>query len=166
MQIKLTPHTANPFVRVEGRFFRSVSTQRIEQVLDGSSAPGRYSAQHQKMLYLSATEQGVAAAMLAHTKENSPERSIVKLNVVAENIFDLRDKEACKSVGVYQGDAFGSWQDVVGRGDRPRSWLVADRLRELGAFGLIDPSRKAEGLWHLVLFNWNQPGWPVVSIAR
>ncbi|WP_368074223.1 hypothetical protein [Curtobacterium sp. SGAir0471] len=37
----------------------------------------------------------------------------------------------------------------------PTSWLVRDRLVALGADGLIDPSRKRPGLWHLVLFRWN-----------
>ena len=32
---------------------------------------------------------------------------------------------------------------------------MRDRLIEVGADGLIDPSRKSLGLWHLVLFRWN-----------
>jgi hypothetical protein len=30
---------------------------------------------------------------------------------------------------------------------------------------LIDPSRKAPGLWHLVLFSWNQDNAPQVHLV-
>ncbi|WP_220034109.1 hypothetical protein [Curtobacterium sp. MCLR17_043] len=32
---------------------------------------------------------------------------------------------------------------------------MRDRLIDIGANGLIDPSRKSPGLWHLVLFRWS-----------
>jgi hypothetical protein len=38
-------------------------------------------------------------------------------------------------------------------------------LERLGAHGLIDPSRKQPHLWHLTLFDWNNPGAPCVLEA-
>ncbi|WP_420714750.1 RES domain-containing protein [Roseateles sp. SL47] len=50
------------------------------------------------------------------------------------------------------------WQDIANTGGTPRSWTVRDRLMAAGAHGLIDPSRQRPGLWHLVLFRWNEAG--------
>ena len=43
-----------------------------------------------------------------------------------------------------------------------RPFRAGDWIEAQGADGLIDPSRKAPGLWHLVLFRWNVAGAPVV----
>ena len=48
----------------------------------------------------------------------------------------------------------------------PRSWHVRAQLEAMGAQGLIDPSRKAPGLWHLVLFAWNQNGTAKVELSE
>ncbi|MBL4787484.1 MAG: RES family NAD+ phosphorylase [Cohaesibacteraceae bacterium] len=165
MKIKITPCSTKPFVKVEGQFYRTIDVQYLDQVLDGSIAPGRYSSSSQKTLYMSASEQGVAAAMIAHSDGTTSARSLVKLDIVAENIFDLRDADACKAVGINSTDAAQPWQDVVARNEVPRPLLIANKLRDNGANGLIDPSRKAPGLWHLVLFNWNQDAWPIVTVS-
>lgn len=47
----------------------------------------------------------------------------------------------------------------------PSSWRVRAQLEAVGASGLVDPSRKRPGLWHLVLFRWNEPGAPTVTLA-
>ena len=127
------------------------------RLLAGSVRAGRYSRPDQKTLYLSATPEGVAAAMVAHD-DGTAERVIVPLDVTATGIFDLRDDAACQKAGIDRADALAPWQDVVRQGGEPSSWRVADALRSLGANGLIDPSRTAPGLWHLVLFRWNVPG--------
>ena len=62
------------------------------------------------------------------------------------------------AIGVDVDAAAAPWQEDVAAGMAPASWEVRDRLIELGAHGLIDPSRKRPGLWHLTLFSWNQPG--------
>jgi pentose-5-phosphate-3-epimerase len=38
------------------------------------------------------------------------------------------------------------------------------KVIEAGANGLIDPSRKRPGLWHLVLFRWNEANGPKVRV--
>ncbi len=114
---------------------------------------------------MSATEAGVAAAMQAHSGPDTPERALAVLQVEAADILDLRNEAACHALGVDLADALAPWQEVVKAGGEPRSWQVADHLRALGANGLIDPSRTAPGLWHLVLFEWNLPGRPVVRLV-
>ena len=145
------------FTRISDRFYRSVAVAHEAHVLDGSVSAGRYSRPDVPVLYLSATPEGVAAAMKAHD-DGSVARMIVAVEVRAERIFDLRDDAACAEAGIDRTDALASWQDVLRDGGVPSSWQVADRLRALGANGLIDPSRTAPGLWHLVLFRWNVPG--------
>ena len=160
----LLPSQTAGFVRVEGRFYRSVDARFPAAALDGSRAPGRYSSAEERALYLSASPEGVDAAMLAHHRPDGPVRTVVSLQVEADRLFDLRDAERCAAVGVCLADATGPWQDIVAAGGAPPSWQVARRLREIGAHGLIDPSRKAPGLWHLVLFGWNREGWPTITV--
>lgn len=76
--------------------------------------------------------------------------------VTAKKIVDLRNSLALAETGVRMEDAIALWQEFVARGHIPRSWTVRDRLVACGANGLIDPSRKAPGLRHLVLFAWNR----------
>lgn len=152
------------FTRIEGVFHRSIGAGHRDRVLDGSVRPGRYSRADESSLYLSSSRDGAAAAMIAHTRENSPERVILPVRVAADRIFDLRDLKACAEAEIDRDAAFADWQDIVRSGGEAPSWRVADRIRALGANGLVDPSRKAPGLWHLVLFRWNVPGGAEVEV--
>lgn len=89
---------------------------------------------------------------------------VIPISVSSDNIFDLRDEQACLAAGIDINDATADWQEVVAGGGKPSSWAVRERIIELGGVGLIDPSRKAPGLWHLVLFDWNQNDTARVSI--
>ncbi len=81
---------------------------------------------------------------------------IINVSVVADKIFDLRNADALLAAGIDINDAIAPWQETVKAGGIPSSWQVRARLESLGMNGLIDPSRKAPGLWHLVLFSWNE----------
>ncbi|MBL4808023.1 MAG: RES family NAD+ phosphorylase [Rhodobacteraceae bacterium] len=164
MDAQIYPSDTSLFVRIEGTFYRSISKEFVQHVLDGSTRPGRYSTQDQKALYVSPTPQGVAAAMQAHSQPDSPKPVLVQLDISADNIFDLRDQMACDAAGITRDDAFAPWQEIVAQGGRAKSWIVADQLRQLGASGVIDPSRASPGLWHLVLFHWNMTDQPTVSV--
>ena len=104
--------------------------------------------------------------MISRSDSRMASLQIVNIDVEADNIFDLRDGDALAKAGVDVADAVASWQDVVKAGGIPRSWKVRDRLLKLGANGLIDPSRKRPGLWHLVLFRWNDAGGPRVKVHK
>lgn len=147
----LTTH----FTAVDGVFYRAVDPAYRHFALAGSRAPGRYSDRHQPTLYLSSSPAGVEAAMQSHRGNRSASLEIVKVRVIANKIFDLRSADAVLAAGINLQDAIAPWQERVKEGGVPGSWGVRNRLESLGFNGLIDPSRKAPGLWHLVLFAWN-----------
>ena len=146
---------------VTGRFFRAVAPSFTQRALAGSSRAGRYSRPEQPTLYLSGSEAGVRAAMMAHS-DPSESRVLLTYHVEAADIFDLRAPHALEQVRREAGDPFADWQAVAALGGEPASWRARDWVERIGAKGLIDPSRKAPGLWHLVLFGWNVPGSPSV----
>lgn len=149
---------------VTGRFYRAIDPAYRDQALAGSRLAGRYSAADQPTLYLSSSPEGVEAAMAAHDGARG-ELAIVRFDVHATGIVDLRDAAARHAAGVAIADAVAPWQDTVAAGSPPPSWQVRRRLDEVGAQGLIDPSRTRPGLWHLVLFTWNVPRGARVSPA-
>ena len=151
---------------IRGTFFRAIDPNFREHALAGSRAAGRYSRADQPTLYLSSSVEGVEAAMVAHANARPASLEIVTASVDAAGIVDLRDPKATTAFGVDPAEAAASWQDVVAAGKEPPSWRVGDRLIAAGANGLIDPSRRRSGFWHLVLFRWNEPGVPGVPVVR
>jgi len=93
--------------------------------------------------------------MIAHNDVQPEAVEIVAIDVEASGIVDLRNVSALQAVGIDLEDALALWQRTAEAGRTPRSWTVRDRLIEVGANGLIDPSRKSLGLWRLMLFRWN-----------
>lgn len=153
-----------PFSSVRGTFYRATDPAYRHLALEGSRSAGRFSPRDTPTLYLSSSLEGVAAAMLAHTNSESPTREVLSFEVSAFRIADLRDRATMTAIGVDVEAAAAPWQDDVAAGRAPVSWGVRERLLELGAQGLIDPSRKRPGLWHLTLFVWNEPGAPSVLL--
>ncbi|THJ64668.1 RES domain-containing protein [Arthrobacter echini] len=147
---------------VRGSFYRAVDPAYRDLALVGSRSAGRYSPPEVPTLYLSSSPEGVAAAMIAHTGDRTTDREVLEFEVEAHRIVDLRDHEALQSIGISPADAAADWQGAVAAGDTPASWTVRETLQGLGANGLIDPSRKQPGLWHLTLFAWNADGAPGV----
>lgn len=146
---------------IQGIFYRAVDAAHANAALAGSRRAGRYSAPDQPTLYLSASPEGVAAAMIAH-HIGDVTRTVLGFDVTATDIFDLRDQAAVARVRAAAGEPFGAWQQAVDSGAEPASWRARRWIEAQGANGLIDPSRQAPGLWHLVLFRWNVPGAPTV----
>lgn len=156
----------DPLARtVRGTFHRAVDPAHHSAALAGSRSAGRYSPLGVPTLYLSASRDGVAAAMIAHTGARSPTLDVLSFEVVADRIVDLRAHEALRSIGIDPADAAADWQEIVAAGGSPPSWRVRDTLEQRGASGLIDPSRTRPGLWHLVLFRWNRADAPTVRDA-
>lgn len=155
-----------PFSLAQGVFYRAVDTAYRDLLLAGSRQAGRYSRPDQPTLYLSSSREGVAAAMIAHADSRTSALEVVELSVAASDIVDLRDPDAIHAAGIDLADAVAPWQEIAKAGGTPSSWRVRDRLEAVGATGLIDPSRKRPGLWHLTLFRWNEPGAPTVTIRE
>ncbi|GAA1160426.1 RES domain-containing protein [Nesterenkonia sandarakina] len=147
---------------VAGTFFRAVLPAHREAALAGSRAAGRYSRPGVPTLYLSSSPAGVAAAMISHTRTGDPDREVLRFHVEARHIADLRDHQALRACGIDPAEAAAEWQNVVAAGGSPSSWRVREALERMGAHGLIDPSRRGPGLWHLALFTWNTDGAPTV----
>lgn len=151
---------------VRGTFYRAIDPEFREFAIAGSRSSGRYSRPDEPTLYLSSSAEGVDAAMIAHQQERAAALEIVEIDVEASGIVDFRDAAVLDRAGIDLADAMAPWHDVAASGGTPSSWMVRDRLIALGANGLIDPSRKRPGLWHLVLFRWNDGDAPIVTIAE
>lgn len=144
------------WTRVAGRFWRAVPAGGGEAgVLDGTVRAGRYNRPGQRTLYMSASREGVAAAMVRY---GPAERTLMALDVEADRLIDLRDAQACAAHGIDAGRVKEDWIAALDRGEVPASWPVADRARGVGAAGLIDVSSRAPWTWHLVLFGWGGDG--------
>jgi len=159
-----THHSALARV-VRGTFFRAIDPRFRDSAIAGSRSAGRYSRPDEPTLYLSSSVDGVEAAMVAHAEARSSSREVLEISVKATGIVDLRDDSDLTAFGIDLADAVSPWHDLAASGGTPSSWTVRDRLCDAGAYGLIDPSRKRPGLWHLVLFRWNEAGAPVVRVT-
>lgn len=157
--------SSSPFIDLAGTFYKAVDARYAATVLEGSYAPGRYSSQEEPTLYLSSSVDGVDAAMIKYAAHAPEQRELLRFEVKAQCIADLRDVSAMARVGIDPQEAFGDWQAALAEGQTPASWRVRRRLEECGAQGLIDPSRKRPGLWHLTLFAWNRADAPTVSLT-
>ena len=151
---------------VRGTFHRAIDPRNHQFAIAGSRAAGRYSRADEPTLYLSSSVEGVDAALIAHRDTRASALEIIELDVEAAGIVDLRDPEARSRIGIDLADAMAPWQQDADAGGTPASWSVRDRLVEVGAAGLIDPSRRRPDLWHLVLFRWNEPNAPTVRIRE
>jgi len=150
------------FASFTGPCWRAVAAGREHLVLEGSDKPGRYNRPGERTLYMSGSRAGVAAAMVRY---GSADRSVIRLDVTADRLVDLRDKEACEAMRIGPAEVGEDWVAALDKGEEPSSWRASDRARGLGAIGLIDGSRRAPGEWHLVLFRWNYGGRTLVEIA-
>lgn len=150
---------------VDGFFYRAVDERYRDSALSGSRSAGRFSPPDTPTLYLSSSRAGVAAAMIAHEHSRAAHLRVITVRVHANRIADLRDVVSMHQMGVDPALASRPWQEPFEKGETPLSWNVRETLETRGAFGLIDPSRKAPGLWHLTLFTWNRPGCPTAIVA-
>ena len=104
---------------------------------------------------MSGSAAGVIAAM---TRYGDAARTVIRLEVEAEGLVDLRDPAGCAVLGIDPAGSEEDWIAALDRGEEPASWAVADRARAIGATGMIEASRRAPAKWHLVLFRWNEQG--------
>ena len=156
-----------PLKRVQGRFYRAVIADHVDKALvpPGPESAGRYHRPGQPALYLSASPEWAAIAVSNYMREDGLKRMIVPVEVGAAQVVDQRDPAVCAALGIDCASAGLPWQPALDRGEEPPSWHNADCARAIGADGLIDPSRRVSGGWHLTLFRWNDLGGPTASIC-
>ena len=119
---------------------------------------GRFNRPGQDALYLSPDALSASVALGGYAKPYDPPRVLVRYTVECCVLLDLRDP---RSAALHER-ARQPWRSALDHGEEPASWAAADVVRASGAAGLIDPSRRRPGLWHVTLFRWNEPGAPNV----
>jgi hypothetical protein len=165
---KENPGGTHPLLRrVEGRFFRSVPTPRLDKVLDppDPKSAGRYHRPGERILYTSATFESAVAAISGYMRQDGLPRMMVPLQIGEAFVLDQHDEEACRAFGIERDLSNEPWQAAIAENREPASRPNADIARMAGAGGIIDRSRKMPGAWHLNLFYWNEAGGPNVEIC-
>ncbi len=120
--------------------------------------PARFNRAGQDALYLSPNEESAKVAIGQDVREGDRPRVLLKFGVQKCTLFDLRSLENAE---IYEL-ARHPWRQLVAAGNDPLSWTAADEVRRMGHVGLIDPSRRRPGLWHIALFRWNEEAAPDV----
>ncbi|MCF8468659.1 MAG: RES family NAD+ phosphorylase [Sneathiella sp.] len=122
--------------------------------------PSRFNRAGEDALYLSPDAESARVAIGEYVRPGNPPRLLLRYEVGPCSLFDLRHPD--------NGDVYElarqSWRNAMARGENPISWRASDHIRKNGHAGLIDPSRRRPGLWHITLFHWNTPGAPEVKL--
>ena len=151
---------------VEGRFYRAVAADHVDRVLAAPSAQsaGRYHRPGQPALYVSREADWAVIAVSRYMAEDGIARVVLPLRLSAARVVDQRDVQHCAGLGIDPQLSATRWQIALVEHRDPPSWTNADKARELGADGIIDPSRGIVGGWYMALFRWNAPGAPRIEV--
>lgn len=148
---------------VGGAFVKIAFAHEIDIVL-AQGLPhrpaARFNRRGQDALYLSPDAISANVAIGEYIKPDDPPRVLLRLELTRCNLYDLRHPSAAPLYAL----AGRPWQSALDAGFEPSSWHAADRLRADGHIGLIDPSRRRPGVWHITLFCWNEAGGPLVTL--
>lgn len=147
---------------ISGTFVKIVMPEDLDITLvkgERSRPAARFNRKGQDALYLSRDEESARVAIGQYVTKATRERLLLTFSVSQCSLLDLRSDEARDIHHL----ASQSWLNALSRGEEPTSWLAADEIRGLGYDGLIDPSRRRPGLWHITLFRWNDHNAPEVT---
>lgn len=148
---------------ISGRYWRSVFFGNEDSLISSASAPfGRWHQDPQQALYLSASPEGCRIAVKAYQNDEDPKRGIFPFKVEEATVVDLRDPDTRAGFDISLSDIHVFWADLKAQNEPSPTWVISDRLRALGADGLLTPSRSRPDLTHLTLFNWNRVNGPRV----
>lgn len=147
---------------VSGRFVKIVWADDDPDVhlMRGAAdrPPARFNRLGEDALYLSPDVESAKVAIGQDVHAGDRPRIVLTFEVQTCALFDLRSPYAAQ---IYV-TASQPWRKRLAAGQDAPSWSAADSLRAAGHVGLIDPSRRRPGLWHIALFRWNVPGAPAV----
>lgn len=146
---------------VSGKFVKIILASNPDVYLERGNPdrpPARFNRKGQDALYLSPDLESAKVAVGQDVQPGDPPRFYLTFQLQTCALFDLRTAEASR---LYER-ARQPWRARLAAGFEPSSWNVADQLRREGHIGLIDPSRRRHGLWHVTLFRWNEEGAPSV----
>lgn len=148
---------------ISGPFVKIAFADEVDIFLKHNSPKrpaARYNRLGENALYLSVYEKSARVAMLKYAEASDPPRVLIRYEVQPCEVVDLRHPDAENLRKLTKID----WQTAFNNGDEPTSWQVADEIRRSNQVGLIDPSRKNPGLWHVTLLKWNEVGAPQVTM--
>jgi RES domain-containing protein len=142
-----------------GRFWRAGFIAHEADLLTPARAPeGRWHHGGQRALYLSGSPEGCQVALKVYLREDDGPRAIYPLEVRATRVVDLRRADVRADLGTSLDQMHAFWADLQAQGEPSPTWTLGDRLRDMGADGLLTPSRSRPDLTHLTLFSWTHPG--------
>ena len=148
---------------IGGEFVRLSLPDQVDLALKYPSPErpaARFNRLGERALYLSPDELSARVAIGEYVREDDPSRVLVTYKVAPCTVLDLRHPDAAY---LYMS-AREPWQSALSRGEAPSSWAAADAIRAMPEIsGLIDPSRRRPGLWHVTLFRWNEQSAPTVQ---
>jgi RES domain-containing protein len=151
---------------ISGTFYRIVHAGNAAAPLAGAVTPeGRFHHDGQAALYMSSSPAWALKAVEAYLKPGDPPRMIFPLSLQPARVVDLRDLQLCDQLGIDPADAAIPWLPQRAEELSASTWRASDASRRSGADGMIYTARSAPERWHLVLFRWNEPGAPSVSVA-
>ncbi len=128
---------------------------------DPDRPAARFNRTGQDALYLSPDQTSAAVAIGQYVTPDDPPRVLLSFAVEPCKLLDLRHPDAAD----LYSRARQPWQSALAAGRDPEPWSAADAVRASGHAGLIDPSRRRAGLWHITLFRWNDIGAPTIRRA-
>jgi RES domain-containing protein len=147
---------------IGGVFVKIVFVSDIDVVLARGlrhRPAARFNRPGQDALYLSPGETSARVAIRENVKSGAAPRVLLTFAVERCTLFDLRHQDASPVYAL----ARPNWRGTFESGNEPTSWAAADIIRRAGHVGLIDPSRRRPGLWHITLMRWNEPDAPSVQ---
>ena len=146
---------------VKGRCVKIAFADDVDLVLrrgDADRPAARFNRRGEDALYLSPDELSARVAIGQYVTAETRQRVLLTYELGECRLCDLRHPQAAE---IYEL-ARQSWLTALDEKRTPASWEAADIVRQAGYDGLIDPSRRRPGLWHITLFRWNEPGSPQV----
>ena len=152
-------------MRFAGRCYRAHDPAWSFTPLSGQGAAitgGRFNRKGELTLYLSLDVMtSFGESTQGFTKRLQP-LTMCEYEVDCEDVVDLSSDAARAGEGVNRADLACAWLTFQLSGKQAPSWLVADRLREDGASGVLVPSfapGATDANINLVLWRWG-PGLP------
>ena len=151
-----------PLTEVGGEFVKIAFESEVDLLLQKGHPDrpaARFNRPGQDALYLSPDEKSARVAIGQYVTADDPPRVLVRYQVEASRLCDLRLEAAADIYAL----ARQKWLPDVADSKEAASWIAADRIRQAGLSGLIDPSRRQPGLWHITLFRWNEKDGPCIQ---
>jgi hypothetical protein len=132
-----------PIISFDGPVWRLLPKGLAAQPAVPASAPeGRFHHSGQIAAYASLSAEGAIVAIQRYLDDNV-ERVLIPMRLTATRVADARAMPLASIV----------WQDLVGDGKHPPTWLVSDEARKLGADAMLYSSRSRPNLSHVVVFK-------------